>query len=134
MNQQSGNVIAHQPLTLLGALVPSRRPGRGAASEAAQGGSEGSNQMEVWTLSPQRYRGTDPEFGEICMDDPGHQGLGTSRCRERRQQREEWKTNPTDLTRFLSMTYRRIGRNKPKRDMFHGISNLERKGPVFGEI
>jgi hypothetical protein len=43
-----------------------------------------------------------------------------------RIQGEEWKTNPIELTDFLSTTYRRKGRNKPKGDMSSFFSNLER--------
>src|SRR6516165_4897577 len=41
------------------------------------------------------------------------------------------ETNPMDLTYFLSVTYSTIRRNKPKRDMSHGISDLERKTAGF---
>ena len=38
---------------------------------------------------------------------------------------EEWQTNPIELTCFLSTTYRKEGRNKPKGDMSNGVSDLE---------
>jgi hypothetical protein len=44
---------------------------------------------------------------------------------------EVLEANPTELTCFLSTTYRTKGRSKPKGDMSNGVSKLERNYHAF---
>src|SRR5262245_55648994 len=113
MNQQSRNVIANQPHTLLAVLVPSRRPSRPprSAIKGPPGRRAGNSDF-----APQTQKRRVLILGEFLrMTGQPTQGSGTRRCVSCVRKGEERKTNPIELTCLLSTVYRRTGRNKPKR-------------------
>src|SRR5215467_9709738 len=88
--------------------------------------------MERWTLSTtetQRHRALNLWKFVWTTPDIKDWVQGGAASGDRKGENRE--TNPMDLTCFLSITCRTIRRNKPKRDMFHGIRNLERKRARF---
>ena len=61
-----------------------------------------------------------PAGGENCHDKDRKPESETN------EKGEEWETNPIELTFFLSTTYGKEERNKPKGDISNVFSSLER--------